>query len=55
MRPSKSELERLTAKAAGRKRALIQVLQDIQDRLHWLPPEALEQVADALGVPLVKV
>ncbi len=55
MCPSKSELERLTAKAAGRQRALIQVLQDIQDRFHWLPPEALEQVADALGVPLVKV
>jgi NADH-quinone oxidoreductase subunit E len=55
MRPAKSELARLTAKAAGRKRALIQVLQDIQDRFHWLPPEALEHVADALGVPLVQV
>jgi NADH:ubiquinone oxidoreductase subunit E len=55
MRPSKSELARLTAKVAGRKRALIQVLQDIQDRFHWLPPEALEHVAGALGVPLVQV
>jgi NADH:ubiquinone oxidoreductase subunit E len=55
MRPSKSELARLAAKAGGRQRALIQVLLDIQDRFHWLPPEALEHVADALGVPLVQV
>jgi NADH:ubiquinone oxidoreductase subunit E len=55
VRPSKSELEILTARAGGRKRALIQVLQDIQDRFRWLPPEALEHVADALGVPLAQV
>jgi len=55
MCPLKSELEALTAKAAGRKRALIQVLQDVQNHFHWLPPEALEHVADALGVPLVQV
>jgi NADH-quinone oxidoreductase E subunit len=55
MRPSKSDLEALTAKATGRKRALIQVLQDAQDRYGWLPPETLEHVADALGVPLVQV
>ncbi len=55
MRLSKSELASLTAKAAGGKRALIQVLQNIQDRFHWLPPEALEQVAEALGIPLVQV
>jgi len=55
MRPPKSDLEALTAKAAGRRGALIQVLQEIQDRFHWLPPEALEHVADALGVPLVRV
>lgn len=55
MRPPKSELEALTAKYAGRPRAVIQALQDVQDRFHWLPPEALEHVADALGVPLVQV
>ena len=55
MRPSRSELEALTGKSKGRRRALIQTLQDIQDRLHWLPPEALEHVAEALGVPLVQV
>jgi NADH:ubiquinone oxidoreductase subunit E len=55
MRPPKSDLEALTAKVRGRRRALIPVLQDIQDRFHWLPPGALEHVAEALGVPLVQV
>ena len=55
MRPPTSELEALTAKFRGRRQALIQVLQDIQDRFHWLPPEALEHVAAVLGVPLVQV
>ncbi|HOW84728.1 MAG TPA: NAD(P)H-dependent oxidoreductase subunit E [Candidatus Aminicenantes bacterium] len=55
MRPPTSELEALTAKYRGRRQALIQVLQDIQDRFHWLPPEALERVAADLGVPLVQV
>ncbi len=55
VRPSLSEFEALTKRSKGRKRALIQVLQDVQDRFHWLPPEALEHVAEALGVPLVKV
>ena len=55
MCPSKSELEALTEKSKGQRRALIQVLQDIQDRIHWLPAEALEHVARTLGVPLVQV
>jgi NADH:ubiquinone oxidoreductase subunit E len=55
VRPSLSELEALTKRSKGRKRDLIQVLQDIQDRFHWLPPEVLEHVAEALGVPLVQV
>jgi NADH:ubiquinone oxidoreductase subunit E len=55
MCPSKREIEGLTSNTVGRRRALIQVLQDIQDRFQWLPPEALEHVAEALGVPLVQV
>ncbi len=55
MRPPKSDLEALTARPAGRERALVQVLQDIQGRFHWLPPEALERAAEALGVPLAQV
>jgi NADH-quinone oxidoreductase subunit E len=55
VRPSTSDLEALTGKFKGQKRALIQVLQNVQDRFRWLPPEALGHVADALGVPLVQV
>jgi len=55
MCPSRVGLEALTKRSKGRQRALIQVLQDIQDRFHWLPPESLEHVAEALGVPLVQV
>jgi NADH-quinone oxidoreductase subunit E len=55
VRPSTSDLEALTGKFKGQKRALIQVLQDVQDHFHWLPPEALEHVAAALGIPLVQV
>jgi len=55
MCPAASELEALTGRFKGQKRALIQVLQDVQDRFRWLPPETLEHVAAALAVPLVQV
>ena len=35
--------------------SLIMVLQDIQKEYHYLPCEALQQTAEALGVPLSKV
>ena len=35
--------------------ALIQILLDIQNELHWLPPEALELVADRLQVPVSRI
>jgi NADH-quinone oxidoreductase subunit E len=53
--PSPSDLEAVARPSRGQPRALIKVLQDIQDRYHWLPPEALEHVAEALGVPLAQV
>jgi NADH-quinone oxidoreductase subunit E len=55
VRPSETELATLTGKFKGQRRALIRVLQDVQERYGWLPPEALEHVAGALGVPLVRV
>jgi NADH-quinone oxidoreductase subunit E len=42
-------------KYAGRKRAVIQVLQDLQERFRWLAPGTLEAVALELGVPLAHV
>jgi NADH-quinone oxidoreductase subunit E len=35
--------------------SLIQVLLQIQSENHWLPKEALERVAERLGVPMTRV
>lgn len=45
----------MTTTAEGRQRALISSLQAVQDRIHWLPPEALERIAADLRVPLAQV
>lgn len=37
------------------KRALISILQDIQARYNYLPQEALLQVSQSLGVPLIDI
>lgn len=35
--------------------ALIQILLDIQNELHWLPPEALDLVSERLQVPMSRI
>jgi NADH-quinone oxidoreductase subunit E len=35
--------------------SLIQVLLDIQAENHWLPPEALDRVAERLQVPMTRI
>lgn len=47
--------ENVLARYPGDARHLISVLQDIQLAYRYLPKEALERVAGALGVPLAKV
>jgi NADH-quinone oxidoreductase subunit E len=42
-------------KYKGQKRALIPILQDVQETCNWLPPEVLEYVAKSLNVPLINV
>jgi NADH-quinone oxidoreductase subunit E len=44
-------VERYEAKPA----ALLAILQDIQSQENWLPREALERVAQKLGVPVTRV
>ena len=39
----------------GRPAALLTVLQDLQEELHWLPRGTLEAVSRELGVPLTQV
>lgn len=45
----------IVKKYGGRKRAVIQVLQDLQEQLRWLSPETLEDVALELEIPLSHV
>ncbi|HSA94443.1 MAG TPA: NAD(P)H-dependent oxidoreductase subunit E [Acidobacteriota bacterium] len=41
----------IVRKYHGRKRAVIQILQELQARLRWLAPEAIEAVARELDLP----
>ncbi len=50
-----STIKSLIDKYRGQKWALVQILLDLQDSLRWLPPEAMEAVAEALDIPLVDV
>ena len=35
--------------------SLIQIMLDIQKELHWLPPEAMDLVAEKLQVPMARI
>lgn len=50
-----SIIREIVDKHRGRKRSLIPILQDVQDRLRWLSPETLETVARRLRIPLSQV
>jgi NADH-quinone oxidoreductase subunit E len=45
----------IVRKYGGRKRAVILILQDLQDKFRWLAPETLEAAARELGIPLAHV
>ena len=48
-------VRRVVKKYGGRKRAVIQILQDLQELFRWLAPETLEAAARELDVPLAHV
>jgi NADH-quinone oxidoreductase subunit E len=50
-----AKVRRVIAKYQGQKRALIPILQDIQDHFRWLSPEILDEVARDLDIPLAHV
>jgi NADH-quinone oxidoreductase subunit E len=50
-----SAIRSAIAKYEGRARALIPILQEIQDELRWLSPQTLEAVATGLSLPLAHV
>lgn len=51
MKMNKAVVREVVKRHGGRKRAVIQVLQDLQARCRWLSPEILEAVAAELGLP----
>jgi NADH-quinone oxidoreductase subunit E len=55
MKTTKAIVRDVVKRYGGRKRAVIQVLQDLQDRFRWLPPDVLEAAAEELGLPLARV
>ena len=55
MAETTATVRRVSAKYEGRKRALIPILQEVQDELRWLAPETLEAVAAELDLPLAHV
>jgi NADH-quinone oxidoreductase subunit E len=50
-----SAIRSAIAKYEGQARALIPILQEIQDELRWLSPQTLEAVAAGLGLSLAHV
>lgn len=51
----KAKIKSIVKKHQGLKKNLIAILLDIQDACHYLPPESLCTVADALNMPLIEV
>ena len=49
------KIEQIIDKHHGDERALIEILLDIQNELHWLPSEALQLVSEKLQVPVSRV
>jgi len=48
-------IDRIIDRHQGEASSLIQVLLEIQSENHWLPPEALERVAEKLRVPISRI
>lgn len=53
--PERAFVRDIVRKYGRRRRAVIQVLQDLQDRFRWLAPEMLEAVALEMKMPLAHV
>ncbi|MEN6311760.1 MAG: NAD(P)H-dependent oxidoreductase subunit E [Acidobacteriota bacterium] len=55
MDADKSKISAIVKKHKGLKKNLIAILLDIQDAYHYLPPDSLRSVANALGMSLIDV
>jgi NADH-quinone oxidoreductase subunit E len=55
MKSEVREVFKIVKKYQSSRTALIAVLQDIQEKYNWLPPDALKCVSQELDVPLIDV
>jgi NADH-quinone oxidoreductase subunit E len=55
MKINPQELSKIVDKYHNEKSSLIAVLQDVQERYNWLPPEALKTISEKLSVSLIDV
>lgn len=55
MKINTKDLSAIVDKYHEEKSSLIAVLQDIQEKYHWLPPEVIQFVSDRLSIPLIDV
>lgn len=55
MKINPKDLSRIVDNYHDEKSSLIAVLQDVQEKYHWLPPEALRFVSEKLCIPLIDV
>jgi len=53
--PEEAEVRRVVRRYGGQKRAVILILQDLQEKLRWLSPVTLEATARELGIPPAQV
>jgi NADH:ubiquinone oxidoreductase subunit E len=52
---NRADIEEIVEKNGKKKAALIPVLQDVQDKYHYLPEDALRIVSELLCIPLIDV
>ncbi len=55
MEVQESKVKSFVTKYRSQKKALISVLQDIQEEYNYLPQEALRTISDTLGIPLIDI
>lgn len=55
MEVQESKIKSFVTKYGSEKKALISVLQDIQEEYNYLPREALRIVSETLGIPLIDI
>ncbi|KPK64284.1 hypothetical protein AMJ83_03410 [candidate division WOR_3 bacterium SM23_42] len=55
MKINAQDLTKIVERYHNEKSSLISVLQDVQEKYNWLPPEALRLISNRLCIPLIDV